>query len=38
MARSKKKHFNMRSVKAGKKTTLRIKLNNEILKKFTKNA
>jgi hypothetical protein len=34
MARSKKSHFNQRSVKAGKKTAKRIKANNEVLKKF----
>lgn len=34
MARSKKKHYNMRSVKAGRKTAKRIKLNNEVLKNY----
>ena len=34
MARSKKKHYNQRSIKAGRKTAARIKANNEVLKKF----
>jgi len=32
MARSKKKHFNQRSIKAGRKTAKRIKANVEVLK------
>jgi len=34
MARSRKKHYNMRSIKAGTKTAKRIKANNEVLKKY----
>ena len=34
MARSKKKHYNMRSIKAGRKTAKRIKANHEVLKQF----
>jgi len=34
MARSKKSHYNQRSVKAGKKTAKRIKANYEVLKKY----
>jgi hypothetical protein len=32
MARSKKKHYNQRSIKAGCKTASRIKANNIVLK------
>jgi|TARA_R110000822_G_scaffold58361_1_gene146061 hypothetical protein len=32
MARSKKKHYNMRSIKAGRKTAKRIKENHKVLK------
>jgi hypothetical protein len=32
MARSKKKHYNQRSIKAGRKTAKRIKANHEVLK------
>jgi hypothetical protein len=31
MARSKKKHYNQRSIKAGRKTAARIKANNKVL-------
>jgi hypothetical protein len=32
MARSKKKYYNMRSIKAGRKTAKRIKENHKVLK------
>lgn len=32
MARSKKVHYNMKSIKAGRKTAKRIKQNNVVLK------
>ena len=32
MARSKKKHYNQRSIKAGRKTAKRIAKNNKVLK------
>jgi hypothetical protein len=32
MARSRKKHYNMRSIKAGRKTAKRIKENHKVLK------
>ena len=35
MARSRKKHYNIRSIKAGRKTAKRIKQNHEILKKLS---
>jgi hypothetical protein len=34
MAKSKKVHYNQRSIKAGRKTAARIKANNEVLKKL----
>ena len=32
MARSRKKHYNIRSIKAGRKTAKRIKENHKVLK------
>ena len=32
MTRSKKKHYTMKSIKAGRKTAARIKVNNIVLK------
>ena len=37
MARSKKKHYNMKSIKAGRKTAARIKANNIVLKSLKYN-
>ena len=34
MARSRKKHYNQRSIKAGRKTAKLIKSNVEVLRKF----